>query len=121
MAVKRPKGTDVVYAELVKAAREMRTVTYEALAAAAKLAKPGVRVPLGYIRDEVCRPRGLPWLTVIAVSKTSGRPGEAYLPDDLANIMDQEDQRMWWRAMVLQVFATPWHEIKCEPPPADPN
>ena len=114
MAVK-PKGTDAVYAELVKAARDMRTVPYGALAKAAALAQPGIGVPLGYIRDQVCRPRGLPWLTVIAVSKR-GRPSEAYLPNDPSVRIDAADQHIWWRAMVLLVFATPWQEIKCEPP-----
>ena len=114
----KPKGTDKVYAELVKAAREMRTVPYGSLAEAAGLAKPGIGRPLGYIRDQVCRPRGLPWLTVIAVA-ADGLPSEAYLPSDSTMSLQPGDQRIWWRAMVLQVFATPWHAIECEPPRAD--
>ena len=114
----KPKGTDTVYAELVKAARDMRTVTYGALAKTAGLAQPGIGSPLGYIRDEVCRPRGLPWLTVIAVS-ARGLPSGAYLPSDSTMSLEPDDQRIWWRAMALQVFATPWHEIACEPPRAD--
>ena len=64
----KPAKTDEVFSELVKAAQGMRTVTYGELANSAKLAKPGIGRPLGYIRDEVCRARGLPWLTVIAVN-----------------------------------------------------
>ena len=112
----KPAKTDEVFSELVKAAREMRTVTYGELAARAKLAKPGIGQPLGYIRDEVCRARGLPWLTVIAVSGTTGLPSAAYLPTGARIEMDPGDFRVWWRAMVLQVFATDWRGVECGPP-----
>ena len=53
--MKKPAKTDAVFSELVKAARQMRTVTYPELAKIAGLAPSGVGMgrPLGYIRDEV--------------------------------------------------------------------
>lgn len=112
----KPAKTDKVFCELVKAAREMRTVTYGELAERAKLAKPGIGQPLGYIRDEVCRARGLPWLTVIAVSSETGLPGAAYLPSGARMEMELGDFRVWWRAMALQAFATDWRGVECGPP-----
>ncbi len=94
----------------------MRTVTYKELAKSAKLAQPGIGLPLGYIRDEVCRARGLPWLTVIAVSSDRWLPGAAYLPTGATIEMEPGDFRVWWRAMVLQVFATDWRDVECGPP-----
>lgn len=110
----KPAKTDEVFSELVKAARAMRTVTYGELAERARLAKPGIGRPLGYIRDEVCRARGLPWLTVIAVNGKTGRPGDSFLPRGAG--MDPDDLEVWWRAMVLQVFATDWRGVECSPP-----
>ena len=112
----KPAKTDEVFSERVKAAQGMRTVTYWSLAKSAKLAKPGVGLPLGYIRDEVCRARGLPWLTVIAVGSDTWLPGDAYLPTGARMEMEPGDFRVWWRAMVLQVFATDWRGVECGPP-----
>ena len=116
--MKKPAKTDEVFSELVKAAQGMRTVTYRALAKSAGLAESGVGIgyPLGYIRDAVCRPRGLPWLTVIAVSSDTWLPGAAYLPTGATIEMERGDFRVWWRAMVLQVFATDWRDVECGPP-----
>ena len=114
--MKKPAKTDAVFFELVKAARQMRTVTYPELAKSAGLAESGVGMgyPLGYIRDAVCRPRGLPWLTVIAVSGKTGRPGDSFLPTGAE--MDPDDLEVWRRAMVLHVFATDWRGVECGPP-----
>ena len=63
-----PAKTDIVFDRLTKAAREMRTVRYADLADECGLAAAGIGMQLGYIRDEVCRAKGLPWLTAIAVA-----------------------------------------------------
>ena len=108
----KPAGTDAVFSALVEAARDMRTVTYTELGAAAGLPAVAMGARVGYIRDAVCRPRGLPWLSVIAVTKgTAGRRG--FLPDGVN--LEGTDIEVWWRAMVLHVFATDWRGIECEP------
>ena len=109
----KPAGTDAVFSALVEAARNMRTVTYTELGAAAGLPAVAMGARVGYIRDVVCRPRGLPWLSVIAVTKGTGRPGGGFLPDGVN--LEGTDIEVWWRAMVLQVFATDWRGIECEP------
>ena len=109
-----PAQTEEVFEYLKKAAREMRTVTCGEIAADTGLAAPGTGYPLGYIRDEVCRARGLPWLSAIAVSATTRLPGGAFLPEGagVSADLDSEDFKIWWRGMVLQVFATDWLVIE---------
>ena len=113
----KPAKTDDVFRHLASAARDMRLVTYGELAREVGLANLGTGKPLGYIRDEVCRARGLPWLNAIAVAK-DGLPGEAFFPDDSGlslNPENRDDFKVWWKAMVLQVFATDWSTVDCRP------
>ena len=104
-----PAGTETVFKRLKESAREMRTVRYMDLAEEAGLAAVGLGQPLGYIRDEVCRAHGLPWLTSIAVAK-NGVPGPGFFVG--TDLTLGEDFEVWWRAMVLQVFATDWSSIE---------
>lgn len=113
-----PAKTGEVLQYLKKAAREMRIVTYGEIASDAGLAASGTGSPLGYIRDEVCRTRGLPWLTAIAVNAGTKLPGGSFFPDGagLEADLESDDFRIWWRAMVLQVFATDWSAVELQPP-----
>src|SRR5687768_7155451 len=94
-----------VFEFLKKCAAQMRTVSYGEIAESVRLAPTGIGYQLGYIRDNICRERGLPWLNAIGVNKTTWRPGDSFLPDGFARGRDEE--RMW-RGMVLQVFAYDW-------------
>ena len=113
-----PAKTEEVFEYLKKAAREMRTVTYIELAEAVGLAAVGIGFPLGYIRDEVCRARKLPWLTAIAVSANTRLPSGGFFPDDagVSANLESDDFKIWWRGMVLQVFATDWSAVELQPP-----
>ena len=118
-----PAKTEAVFAHLTEAAREMRIVKYGDLADAVGLAAPGLGMQLGYIRDEVCRARGLPWLTAIAVGGKSGLPSvSGFFPDDgcisLKPKTSHDDFRVCWRAMVLAVFAIDCSTVELKPPPA---
>lgn len=104
--VRIPAKTRQVFNYLKRCASQMRTVTYGEIAEEVNLAKPGVGRPLGYIRDQICRNRGLPWLNAIAVNAYTDRPGTGFLPEDM-NI-SETDQELLWRGMVLQVFAFDW-------------
>jgi len=64
--------------------------------------------PLGFIRDHICIPRKLPFLNFIAVQSGSRRPGESFLCEGLKTEMDDE---LFWRGMVLQVFAFNWNDV----------
>jgi len=112
----KPERTDAVYAALVKAAGDLRTVTYGELGDAAGIHHRHVRTRVGYIRDAVCRPRGLPWLSVLAVNAKTRRPGDSFLPSGAET--DPDD--LFWRGMAIQVFLTDWSGIPCEPPEERP-
>src|SRR5687768_14452863 len=100
-----PARAREVFEHLKKCARQMRTVSYGELANVTGLAPIGMGYPLGYIRDEICRKRGLPWLSAIAVNVDTWKPGHSFLPDGF-DFGDEGDRL--WRGMVLHVFAFDW-------------
>ncbi len=107
--VKIPARTKAIFDHLKTRAFQMRTVTYEEIADLFDLAKPGVGLPLDYIRDEICRKQGLPWLNAIVVNKKTDRPGDKFIPDD--TYLTEKDQELFWRGMVIQVFAFDWSNV----------
>ena len=110
-----PANTPRVLEFLKLCARDMRTVTYGEVAAHVGLTFTPAIIPcLNHIRDQICRPRGLPWLPAIAVAVANRRPSEGWLPSDDARIPDGEFPELWWRGMVLQVFAADWTGVNLE-------
>lgn len=107
--IRVPAKTKDVFEYLRDCAWQMRTVTYKELAEAIGLAKPGIGRPLGYIRDEVCRRHGRPWLNAIAVNTETSRPGEGFLPENVQ--LNSNDEESLWRGIVLQVFAYDWGTV----------
>lgn len=106
-----PAKSREVFEFLKKCARHMRTVTYQEVGDTVGLPAIGVNKPLGYIRDSICRERGLPWLNAIVVNGTSRRPGDAFLPEGVATGRDEE---RLWRGMVLHVFGFDWDGVDFE-------
>jgi alkylated DNA nucleotide flippase Atl1 len=104
--IRIPAKTREVFEYLKECAEQMRTITYGEIANEVGLAKPGVGRPLGYIRDEICRRRGLPWLNAIAVNLRTSRPGDGFIPEDIT--LHSDDEEILWRGIVLQVFAYDW-------------
>ena len=109
--VKVPAKTAAVLGILKQCAKDMRTVTYGEIAEATGLANSGVGMPLGYIRDQICRDHGRPWLQAIAVNKTTMRPSGAFAPEGLELDLDNDH---WWRGMVSQVYAYDWSNVELE-------
>ena len=105
-----PANTQAVFDHLRQCAKEMRTVNMGAVATAVGVAFPPAIIPcLNYIRDK-CRERALPWLPAIVVNAETWRPAAGFLPQDV--VIGDGDFPIWWRGMVLQVFATNWDAIK---------
>lgn len=77
----------VYYAHLEK------TITYGELGRRIGMHPRSVRFLHGYIRDEICRRRGLLLLNVIVVNKSKGLPGKSFLPEDLSHLTDEEYRR----------------------------
>jgi hypothetical protein len=103
-----PAKAREVFEYLKGCADEMRTVTYKEVADETDLAPVGLGHQLGYIRDEICRKRGLPWLSAIVVSSETRKPGSGFVPGDVS--FGDEGNRLW-RGMVLHVFAFDWDAV----------
>lgn len=112
-----PKNSEAVYERLKLLAAHMRVETYGEIAAAIgeaegrEIAAVSLNRPLGFIRDEVCRRQGLPWLNALAVNADSWLPGDSFLP---AGTAFGEDERVLWRGAVLAVFGYPWDKIELD-------
>lgn len=116
-----PKNSAETYKVLTECAAYMYTITYEDLAnRVARVRRDKKRPsavslsrPLGFIRDHICRPQGLPWLNALAVNKQTFLPGESFIPSGArGRKKSPEDEFLWWRGMVLQVYAYPWDQLK---------
>jgi hypothetical protein len=109
-----PKNTPAVFDHLVILAGEMRTATYSQVACAIgedegrEIAPVSLGWPLGFIRDRVCRDRGLPWLNALVVNAGTRLPGDSFLPSE---IEFGDDAHVLWRGAVLMVFAYPWETV----------
>ena len=117
--VRIPAKTAEVLELLKQRADDMRTITYGEIAEQCGLAASGVGYPLGYIRDEVCRANGRPWLSVIAVSKDRMRPGGNFLPEGVT--LPDDETKIWWRGMVLQVYSYDWSNVTLNDEPNQPR
>jgi hypothetical protein len=109
-----PKNSRAVFEHLKTLAKRMRVESYGEIARAIgeeedrKIAAVGLNVPLGFIRDKICRPRGLPWLNALAVNGTTWVPGDSFLPEGVAF---GDDNLVLWRGTVLAVFGYPWESL----------
>ena len=112
-----PKNTRQVFEYLKTRAARMRTESYGEIAAAIGLEEwreaPAVTLhaPLIFIRDRICRPRGLPWLNALAVNAETGLPGDSFLAEAVA---PGDNERVLWRGAVLAVFGYPWETVYTE-------
>jgi hypothetical protein len=102
-----PAKTSAVFDLLKKHAGEMQTITYGEIAHDVGLANEEVGQPLSYIRDHICRHRGLPWLDALAVNRHTMRPSQGFL----LGLELGGDEERFWRGMVLQVFAYDWSGV----------
>lgn len=109
-----PKNSRAVFEHLKLLAKQMRVATYGEIAAAIgekegrEIAPVSLNYPLGFIRDNICRERGLPWLNALAVNSGTWLPGDSFLPKGIAF---GEDERVLWRGAVLAVFGYPWDTV----------
>jgi alkylated DNA nucleotide flippase Atl1 len=110
-----PKNSQAVFEHLRLLAKRMRVESYGEIAEAIgmkeerHIAPISLRSPLGFIRDEICRARGLPWLNALAVNGDKWLPGDSFLPPGVAF---DKDEQVLWRGMVLAVFSYPWESIR---------
>jgi alkylated DNA nucleotide flippase Atl1 len=112
-----PKNSRAVYEYLKVLAKRMRTESYGEIARvigmseSRKIAAVSLRYPLGFIRDNICQPRCLPWLNALAVNGDTWVPGDSFLPE---GVTFGDAEQVLWRGTVLAVFAYPWNLIVIE-------
>jgi hypothetical protein len=112
-----PKNSRAVFEHLKVLATRMRVETYGEIAntlgkrEGRVIAAVSLNRPLGFIRDSICRPRGLPWINALAVSGTTFLPGDSFLPEGVAF---GKDEQILWRGAVLAVFGYPWETVVIE-------
>jgi hypothetical protein len=88
---------------LVQAAKTSKTPTYGELASKIGVHHRVLSHVLGYIRDEIIIPRGLPLINAIVVNGNTGLPGESWLPQGTSHLIGEEYQREYikYRDQVL--------------------
>ena len=106
-----PQNTAAVFGYLVRCARQMRTVTYQEVAAAVGTHWRTLGPPLGHIRDKICTKLELPWLNALVVNGKTRRPGHNFLPTHI-RITNPHIKERLWRGTVLQVFAYDWSKVR---------
>ena len=104
-----PAKTEAIFNEIVKAARQMRTIEYGELEEAVDLPARYMGRQLGFIRD-ACQERRLPWLTTIVVKHDTKLPSTGIFEgvEGMSGDVSRPEFAVWWRAMALHVFATDW-------------
>ena len=81
---------------LVYYAQHRKTVSYKKIAAIINV-NPHTELNhiLGYIRDTICDPQGLPRINAIVVSGTKGEPGDGFIPEGAKNLPKEEKTRLF--------------------------
>lgn len=99
---------------LVYHAHLRNTITYGELGKSIGKHHRPIKDALGYIRDEICVPRGLPMINAIVVNKNSGLPGHSFLPEGTDDLSKQEYKDRFWR-LRDEVFMFPnWDSLLIE-------
>lgn len=109
-----PKNSRAVFEHLKVLASKMRVESYGEIAATIgkkenrTIAPVSLTYPLGFIRDHICRPQGLPWLNALAVNDKTWLPGDSFLPSD---VKFGDDELVLWRGSVMAVYGYPWEYV----------
>lgn len=80
----------LILPHLIRAAREGQIITYGDLGRCIGSHHRPLRYALGFIRDQLCIPKGLPMLNVLVVNKDTELPGESFLAGGTAHLSDQQ-------------------------------
>jgi hypothetical protein len=93
----------LVLPHLILAAQQRQILTYGELADKIGKHHRAIRHALGYIRDEICTPRKLPYLTAIVINQDTQLPGESFLPEGTEHL-DEEAYKQAFRTHRDAVF-----------------
>lgn len=91
---------------LIHCAQQRRTLTHKELSEHAGCHHRVAAHILGYIRDDICAPRKLPYINAIVIRQDTGLPGDAWLPEGTDHLSDRE-YREQFEQFRDRVFAFP--------------
>lgn len=113
-----PGGTEIVFERLKAAAAAPRLVTYGELADAAGVLPRVIGRRLDDIHTRLCQktPGRLGWSSSPCrrAAACRARTSLARRGKNISLNLRDLNERAWWRAMVLHVFATDWSRIECQ-------
>ena len=97
---------------LVHQTQLREVITYEKLARISGLPhhRPLNNV-LGYIRDEICLPRGYPRINSIVVNKTTHEPGESFLENGTSNLTADEYKARFHEERDKAILFAGWNDL----------
>ena len=93
----------LILPHLLACADKRETITYGELARRVDWHHRPLRYALYHVRDEICRPRGLPLITAIVVTRNTGLPDESFLPEGTADLAEDDYRARfeYWRDKVF--------------------
>ena len=104
-----PEHTPEVFEALKQCAADGSIIAYGDLARRVGAAGAGplsMSEPLNYIRDNVCIPRELPWLWMLAVNNSTKLPGDGAMRGTGIKLRNKQH----WGEIVRPVYAYDWSE-----------
>lgn len=108
-----PIFTREIFEVLKQCATDGNTIAYGILAnhvVGANARAESTFRALDYIRDNICLPRELPWLWMLAVNQRSGKPGSGAWRGTGTKLRDEDH----WNEILRSVYAYDWSNIEIE-------
>lgn len=96
---------------LVHCAKMRKTITYGELGQKIDRHWRAMRWLLAYIRDEICVPRGLPYITAIVVNQTTQLPGGGWLPEGTEDLTSEQYRRKFEEVRDLVFACDAWDAL----------
>lgn len=102
---------DRLLPHLIYAAQKRTTPTYSEMANKIGAHHRVLNHVLGYIRDELTIPRGLPMINAIVVKNTTHLPGESWLPEGTSHLSSDEYKLEFEKFRDLVFAYQGWNEL----------
>jgi hypothetical protein len=110
----------IILPHLIRYAQMRQTVSYKKIADIINV-NPHTELPsiLGYIRDSICDPLGMPRINAIVVNATTGKPGDGFIPEGAGGLTEDEKRKLYERfqdeAFLYQGWDKLLQELNLEP------
>jgi len=99
---------------IIYTAKSRDLITYGDLAKLVGVHHRVIAHILGYIRDEICRKKGLPLINAIVVNGISRLPGESFLPEGTGHLSKEEYKKAFEKHRDKVFICNKWDELHKE-------